>query len=223
MALGNIQAMRKMLGGLKEHFSADEKGLEAISYLELKLGEIDKLRDSMVIDVSQTEFPLPPDVQGETECFLLFSDGACRGNPGPGAYGLLIQNAHGDILAKASGVEVPTTNNKMEMKGVIEGLKFLIQKFIDEGHSESHIPVIIYSDSKYVIEGLTSWMAGWKKRGWKKADNKAPENLELWQELDMLTTNFKKIRYQWVKGHAGHPQNEFCDKLANEALDQSGL
>ena len=83
--------------------------------------------------------------------------------------------------------------------------------------------LILFSDSKYVVDGLKSWIHGWKRRGWKKADKKVPENVELWQQLDQLVSKFKNIEYQWVKGHAGHPQNERCDQLANEALDDAGF
>ena len=83
--------------------------------------------------------------------------------------------------------------------------------------------VFLYSDSKYVVDGIQKWVPGWKRRGWKKADNKAPENLDLWQELDVLVSKFDELQFKWVKGHSGHPQNEFCDQLANKSLDESGF
>ena len=83
--------------------------------------------------------------------------------------------------------------------------------------------VYLYSDSKYVVDGMKSWVKGWKARGWKKADKKAPENVELWKELDTVAAGFWQIEYHWVKGHSGHPQNERCDQIANMALDDSGF
>ncbi|OUR94888.1 ribonuclease HI [Halobacteriovorax marinus] len=149
----------------------------------------------------------------------IFSDGACRGNPGPGSWGMVGQNHEGDVIFKGSGVETRTTNNRMEMMGAIEAFKAIL----NEEFSADETTVLLYSDSKYVVDGLKSWMKGWKKRGWKKADKKTPENVDLWQELDEVVQNFKNVKYFWVKGHAGHPQNELCDQLANEALDDSGF
>ncbi|PIK16746.1 MAG: ribonuclease HI [Halobacteriovorax sp. JY17] len=151
--------------------------------------------------------------------YALFSDGACRGNPGPGAWGMVGQNAKGEVLFKGSGVETTTTNNRMEMMGAIEAMKYLLSEGVNTDSAE----VYLYSDSKYVVDGLKSWMQGWKNRGWKKADKKTPENVDLWQELDRISSSFSNIQYLWVKGHAGHPQNELCDQLANEALDDSGF
>ncbi|MBC7428698.1 MAG: ribonuclease HI [Bacteriovorax sp.] len=159
----------------------------------------------------------------QTSAYAIFADGACRGNPGPGAWGVMIQDAKGDVILKASGVDVPTTNNKMELEGVIRGLNGLIEKWIEEGTSDSISPVFVYSDSKYVTEGISSWVTGWKNRGWKKADGKEPENILLWKELDRLKSRFENINFLWVKGHAGHPQNEMCDRMCNLALDEAGF
>jgi ribonuclease HI len=168
-------------------------------------------------------FPLPDEMRELQSAFAVFADGACRGNPGPGAWATIIQDARGEVILKSSGVDVPTTNNKMELEGVIRGLKGLIEKWIEEGMSDRESPVFVYSDSKYVIEGIDKWVPGWKARGWRKADNKEPENLLLWKELDQLRNSFDKINFLWVKGHAGHPQNEMCDRMANLALDEAGF
>lgn len=150
---------------------------------------------------------------------FLFTDGACRGNPGPGAWAYVIQDKTEKVLFQKADVSEVTTNNQMEMRSVIEGLeKILLENPLSQGLS-----VYLSSDSQYVINGMTTWMQGWKKRGWKKADNKAPENVELWKKLDNLIPQFKKIEYFWVKGHAGHPQNELCDEIANKALDEAGF
>lgn len=157
------------------------------------------------------DFPVAWEIQGKEMALALYSDGACRGNPGPGAWGCLAQNARGDILFEASGAEEETTNNKMELQGAIEAL-------VRAGPYQE-APVFLFSDSKYVVDGLEKWVPGWKKRGWKKSDKKNPENLDLWKKLDELREHFLCLRFLWVKGHGGHPQNEYCDLLANRALD----
>ena len=162
-------------------------------------------------------FPLPKEIEGQGDV-AIFSDGACRGNPGPGSWGIMGQNSKGEVLFEASGIDVPTTNNRMELLGAIESLKR-----IEDLYDLSSTNVFLYSDSKYVVDGINQWVPGWKKRGWKKADKKTPENVELWQELDNLTAKFPSLKYLWVKGHAGHPQNERCDFLANQALDEAGF
>lgn len=149
---------------------------------------------------------------GKPYQMVVFSDGACRGNPGAGAYGVHV------IQVSKSAVEMKeffpkTTNNRMELQGIIEGLKFALKNEVSK--------VLVVTDSKYAIDGIRSWMAGWKKRGWKKADKKTPENLELWQELDELKASFEVLDLEWVKGHSGHLENERCDELANQALDEA--
>ena len=195
----------------------DVKAVEACNYL---LSCVEQWREKKVTTVSG-ELPLPKEIK--TGDFALFSDGASRGNPGPGAWGALAQNAEGTLLWEASGVDIPTTNNKMELQGAIEAMRWLL----DNAQAINFIPtesrVFLYSDSKYVVDGTKSWMPGWKRRGWKKADKKTPENLELWQEVDNLVSQFANLQLCWVKGHAGHPQNERCDQLANMALDESGF
>ena len=132
----------------------------------------------------------------------LFTDGACSGNPGPGGWGAILR-CKGKERELSGGAE-NTTNNKMELTAVIEGLKAL--KFPCE--------VTLYTDSKYVADGLTlGWAEGWKARGWKKKDGKPALNPELWDEL-LTLYHTHKVKIVWLKGHAGHPENERCDELA---------
>jgi len=162
--------------------------------------------------LSSDNLPLPKEIKTKTD-LALFSDGACRGNPGPGSWGYMIQDASGEKIKEGSDFETPTTNNRMELKGAINAL-IAAQSFQDS-------KLYLYTDSKYVVDGVEKWVEGWKRRGWKKADKKAPENLDLWQELDGLVQRMN-VKLLWVKGHAGHPQNEYCDQLANKALDLAG-
>ncbi len=131
----------------------------------------------------------------------LYTDGACSGNPGPGGWGVLLcWNGHEKEL---SGGKIQTTNNQMELTAVIEGLRQL----------KKPCHVELYTDSKYVLDGATKWLAGWKAKNWRRADKKPVLNQELWQQLDIEMMRHK-IVWHWVKGHAGHPQNERVDALA---------
>jgi ribonuclease HI len=168
-------------------------------------------------DVSSQQLLVPDELANNFD-FIAFSDGACRGNPGPGAWGSLVQLPDHEIIYEGSGVELLTTNNKMELQGAIEALLFISQ----HPHFDEASQTVLVSDSKYVVDGINQWVPGWKKRGWKKADKKVPENVELWQQLDDLRQKMGTVAFQWVRGHAGHPQNEFCDQLANQALDEAG-
>ena len=171
---------------------------------------------------SKESFPLPSEVTYKQNSFALYSDGACRGNPGPGAWGILGQNSKGEVLFESFGVERSSTNNRMELQGAIKAL--------EEFHSYSQKKkmtinkIFLFSDSKYVLEGIKTWVPGWKRRNWRKADNKKPLNLDLWQQLDKMVGKFKKeiLHFRWVKGHSGNPQNDYVDSLANKALDESG-
>ena len=107
----------------------------------------------------------------------------------------------------------------MELSGPLKGLTELLDVLAIKGKDPMLTKVKVITDSKYVVEGMKSWVQGWKSRGWKKADNKAPENLELWQSLDKIKDRYMQIKWMWVKGHAGHPQNEYCDRKANEVMD----
>ena len=132
----------------------------------------------------------------------LYTDGACSGNPGPGGWGAILEFR--GIEKEMSGGEASTTNNRMELTAVIEGLKRLKEPCIVE----------LYSDSKYVIDGLSKgWAVSWRKNGWKKADKKPALNPDLWERLLSLTEKHQ-MRYHWVKGHAENPYNNRCDELA---------
>jgi ribonuclease HI len=136
----------------------------------------------------------------------IYTDGACRGNPGMGGWGAIIQFQNNS--KELFGGRAETTNNQMEMRAVIEGLKAL----------KEPCKIILYTDSKYVMDGITSWIHGWKKNNWKTANKKPVKNMELWQELDQLV-NQHEITWKWVKGHAGIPGNERADELANKGID----
>ena len=215
----NKKDLRKFIGHLYaklEHVSGAVELIDEVA--ELIEAEI----EDEEIDISShqtTSFPVPKEIDGSKNAVAVFSDGACRGNPGPGAWGAMAQDAEGNVLFTASGVEVLTTNNQMELEGAFQGLVQLQEKanFTFSG------PVKLYSDSKYVVDGVQKWVSGWVRRGWKKADGKVPENVEYWKKLTELNAKFADIEYIWVKGHSGHPQNEMCDQLANQALDESGF
>ncbi|VVT23393.1 ribonuclease HI, degrades RNA of DNA-RNA hybrids [Sphingomonas sp. EC-HK361] len=134
----------------------------------------------------------------------IFTDGACKGNPGPGGWGAVIRSgAHEKEL---SGGEALTTNNRMELIAAIEALNAL----------KRPCRVTLSTDSRYVMDGLTKWIHGWKRNGWRTADKKPVKNAELWQAL-LAATERHEIRWEWVKGHAGHPENERADTLASNA------
>ena len=138
----------------------------------------------------------------------LYTDGACSGNPGPGGWGALLRwNGHEKSL---SGGEEETTNNRMEMMAVIKGLEAL-NKSSD---------VTLYTDSKYVLQGATEWLEGWKAKNWKSANKKPVKNKELWEQIDSLIQRHN-VEFIWVKGHAGHKYNEFVDKLAVDAIPKA--
>lgn len=137
----------------------------------------------------------------------MYTDGACRGNPGPGGWGVLLR--YGDVEKTLYGGEALSTNNKMELTAVIRGLQAL-NKSCD---------VVITTDSKYVLTGVTEWMDNWKKRNWRTASKKPVLNVELWKELDELVAGHS-IEWVWVKGHSGHEENEIADQLANRGIDE---
>lgn len=181
---------------------------------------IDALPDDEKKAVSDV-LPPPAEIAGEPNTIAVYSDGGCRGNPGPGAFAFVIQNHDGSVVAEGVEFEVHTTNNKMELSGPIRSLHELKEVLPGLGKEPLLTKIKIITDSKYVVDGMKSWVAGWKARGWKKADGKAPENLELWQDLDQVRESFLNVDWMWVKGHGGHPQNEYCDKKANEAMDEN--
>jgi len=132
------------------------------------------------------------------------------------------QNAQGDVVFEAAGFEEATTNNRMEIMGAIQALQ-LLERHLMETPLGGPDFIGFYTDSKYVVEGINQWVRGWKARGWKKADGKPPENMDLWQTLDDWKAKFPQVRVAWVRGHNGHPQNEFCDRLANRVLDNESV
>lgn len=142
---------------------------------------------------------------GVADRVQIYTDGACSGNPGPGGWGVVLQyNGH---IKELKGGEAHTTNNKMELTAAIEALSSL----------KRPCEVELYTDSKYVKDGLTGWIFGWKKNGWKTANKKPVKNAELWQALDAAVQRHA-INWHWVKGHAGNEMNERADQLANEGM-----
>ena len=136
----------------------------------------------------------------------IYTDGACRGNPGIGGWGVLIE--FGDISKEHFGGENNTTNNKMELKAAIEALKLL----------KEPCNVNLTTDSKYVMQGITTWIENWKKNNWKNASKKDVKNKDLWIELDKYVSKHN-IKWHWVKGHSGHEKNEIADALANKGIE----
>lgn len=137
----------------------------------------------------------------------LYTDGACRGNPGPGGWGAILQ--YGSNERELSGFESDTTNNRMEMTAAIRGLEALTRS----------CDVDVYTDSVYLRNGITQWLQGWKDRGWRTASRKPVKNVDLWRCLDEVVSRHR-VRWHWVKGHSGHPGNERADALANRAIDE---
>jgi len=137
----------------------------------------------------------------------LYTDGACLGNPGPGGWAALLR--FNGTEKELSGGDPDTTNNRMEMQAVIEGLKALSRPST----------VTVYTDSQYVQKGITEWINGWKAKGWKTAAKKPVKNVDLWLELDK-TQERHSVTWQWVKGHAGHPENERVDDLARQEAEK---
>lgn len=145
-------------------------------------------------------------MNNKSNIIKLYTDGACKGNPGVGGWGVLVKTENEQ--RELSGFSENTTNNRMELVAVIEGLKFI----------EPNMEIIITTDSQYVKNGINQWIINWKRNGWKTASKKPVKNKDLWVELDSLVQN-KQIKWKWVKGHSGHPGNEKADQLANEAIE----
>jgi ribonuclease HI len=142
-----------------------------------------------------------------THVIKMYTDGACKGNPGPGGWGvILFYQQHEKTLL---GAEMATTNNRMELTAAIKGLQSLSRA----------CQVELYTDSQYLKQGMTQWLDAWKKRGWKTANHQPIKNIDLWQTLDGLSTQHQ-ISWYWVKAHSGHPENERADALANQAITE---
>jgi ribonuclease HI len=138
---------------------------------------------------------------------VMYTDGACRGNPGPGGWGVLLSfQGHKRELC---GGEADTTNNRMELTAAIKGLEALSEV----------CEVDLYTDSQYVRKGITEWIVGWKRRNWRNSAKKPVKNVDLWQQLDAVNQRHQ-IEWHWVKGHSGHPGNEAADALANRGIDE---
>jgi ribonuclease HI len=143
------------------------------------------------------------------EVVRIYTDGACKGNPGPGGWGALLRS--GTHERELYGGDPATTNNRMELTAVIRALEAL----------KRPSKVEVYTDSEYVMKGITEWLAAWKRRGWKTADRKPVKNADLWRELEELVHKHE-VRWHWVRGHAGHPENERADALANRGVTSIG-
>lgn len=137
----------------------------------------------------------------------IFTDGACKGNPGPGGWAALLRMGRHE--KELVGGEPQTTNNRMELRAVIAALEALTSPCV----------ILLHTDSRYVIDGITSWIHGWKRNGWKNAAKKPVANADLWQRLEAATAGHR-IAWEWVKGHDGHPENERVDRLASDEADR---
>ena len=138
----------------------------------------------------------------------IFTDGACSGNPGPGGWGAILR--FGAVEKELCGGEAPTTNNRMELMAAIQALEAL----------KRPVKVRLYTDSEYLRNGITKWIHGWKAKGWQTADRKPVKNVDLWQRLDAASQRHD-IEFHWVRGHAGHPENERADELARKGLAEA--
>ena len=147
------------------------------------------------------------DKKESSERVIIYTDGACRGNPGPGGWGAILR--YNGTRKSLYGSDKLTTNNRMELMAAIQGLESLTRQ----------CSISLYTDSKYVLDGVTKWMDSWKSRGWKTAAKKPVKNLELWQRLDDAVKKHK-VDWIWVKGHSGDEGNEMADQLANQGIDE---
>ncbi|MGW5647870.1 ribonuclease HI [Saccharopolyspora sp. NPDC003752] len=149
-------------------------------------------------------------MQRTTDHVDLYTDGACSGNPGPGGWGVVLR--YGDHERELYGKDAATTNNKMELMAVIEGLAALTRP----------MPAVrIFTDSTYVLKGITQWVHGWKRNGWLTSAKQPVKNADLWQRLDAECARHGDVQWEWVKGHNGHPENERADRLACQGRDEA--
>lgn len=138
----------------------------------------------------------------------IYTDGACRGNPGPGGWGALLR--YNDTEKELYGGRLDTTNNQMELLAAIEGLNAVTRP----------CEIVVVTDSSYVKNGITLWLENWRRRNWKGSNGKQVKNIELWQQLDAAAKRHISVKWSWVRGHSGHPENERADALANQGIDE---
>lgn len=143
-----------------------------------------------------------------TQKVEIYTDGACSGNPGPGGWGVILR--YKNTEKELSGFEAMTTNNRMEIRAAIEGIKALTRS----------VKIEVYTDSQYLRDGVTKWLFQWKKNNWRLSNKSPVKNQDLWEELDALTQNHD-ISWHWVRGHSGHPENERADALARQAIEEA--
>ena len=146
-------------------------------------------------------------VRGAMDKVIIFTDGACRGNPGNGGWGAILR--YGDHERELYGAEHDTTNNRMELMAAIQALEAL----------KRPCDVVLSTDSEYLRRGITEWLPQWKRRGWKTADKKPVKNQDLWERLERAAQPHR-VQWEWIRGHSGHPENERADRLANRAIDE---
>jgi ribonuclease HI len=146
--------------------------------------------------------------EGDSAVVLLYADGACSGNPGPGGWGAILVSPGGTKRLEISGADLETTNNRMEMTAVLQALRRL----------KTRSSVRVVTDSRYVIDGMKSWIHAWRRNGWRTSDNKPVKNQDLWEALSEQASRHV-VAFEWVRGHQGHAENERCDEMAREAID----
>jgi ribonuclease HI len=210
------------LGAVAVEISRDRNSQPKAQQLEITTQHSQIVQDDQVDQVDQSEKsdqkdqgdrdqPQPENLKSIQKSMQtsgaissIHTDGACSKNPGPGGWGVVVHFDDGEVT-ELGGRLASTTNNQMELQGAISALEFLAQQ-------KNTTPVDLYTDSKYVIDGITKWIKGWKRNGWQTKDKKPVKNQELWQALDLL--NSANVRWHWVEGHSGDPDNERCDAIA---------
>ena len=148
----------------------------------------------------------------EVQSIKIYTDGACSGNPGPGGWGVLV--CKGTARYELAGAECITTNNRMELMAAIRALEHIL-------HENYQEPIEIFSDSQYVVKGITEWIIAWQRNNWKTSQKKQVENKDLWEILLGLTQKTSLISWKWIRGHSGHPENEYVDNLARKKIIES--
>ena len=188
----NRKNVDRLLEQIQQHLgSASDLPESSATHLESKLQEALTILSTKKSKISSDS----------NSTIQIWSDGACSGNPGPGGWGTIIY--HNGEYQELSGSRSETTNNVMEMTGALEGIR----------NTPEGSRIVLTSDSQYLVKGMTQWIKGWKRKNWIKADGKPVLNKSVWQDLDQEASR-REVLWKWVKGHAGHPQNERCDELA---------